>query len=41
MGGAPHSEHFFSMALNLTLNDLFIMSELKTSLFGMQLVDTG
>ena len=41
MGGTPCSEYFFSMTLNLNLTDLSIMSELKTSPFGMWLVDTG
>lgn len=41
MGGTPCREYFFSMTLNLNLTDLSIMSELKTSPFGMWLVDTG
>lgn len=41
MGGTPCREYFFSMTLNLNLTDLSIMSELKTSPFGMWRVDTG
>jgi len=41
VGGTPCREYFFSMTLNLNLTDLSIMSELKTSPFGMWLVDTG